>query len=370
MVTSWQVKCGIANYTAELISALKQFHEFQIKVVPAGIQVWSEQGRPLGWRNERKYWLEVAEAANEANIVHIQFSPHFFGGLKPFRNLMPFFLRRITKPAIVTVHEVDITGSPLLRLVKFLVQRGLFRSEKVAHLVALTNFTAEQLKGLGYDRVTVIPMWVPSLERVLTAEEAKEQLNLLSKYVVTVFGFIVARRGYEILIEALNFLPEDTLLVFAGGPHPLDRTGYYMKLLARIAESPKSNQVHVTGYLAEEEVDLWLAASDIVVAPFRYLSGSASLMRVLAHGKTIVASHLPPLIELAQQSGALVLVSPKDAMAFAEAIKNLKEPEERVRYEQAAKEFAQRQTVNHIAEAHIKLYKSVLQNKLPDIVLS
>lgn len=204
----------------------------------------------------------------------------------------------------------------------------------------------------------------------MSGKEAKENLNLSGKFIVTAFGFIVARRGYEILLDAIKFLPEDTILVFAGGPHPLDRTGYYSKLLARIAESPRRNQIHVTGYLPEDEVDLWLSASDVIVAPFRHLSGSASLMRAIAHGKPIVASNLPPLKELADLSGALVLVPVDEPLAFAEAIKSLKKPTERLRYEQAAKEFANRQNIQSIAEKHINLYNAVLQNKLPYSVLS
>lgn len=362
MVTSWQVKCGIARYSKELVSALNEFRDCQVRVIPAGIQVWSEGRKPLGWLKERNYWRQIAKEANENEIVHIQFAPHFFGGLKPFRNLMPFFLHLLEKPTVVTVHEIDLTGSPLIKFVKIWVQKVLFRSQRVKCLIATTSFIEKQLRRLGYKNVNFIPMWVPRLERILTKKEAKEKLNLSDKFVVTVFGFIVARRGYETLLEAINFLPEDTLLVFAGGPHPLDRTDYYLKLLARIAESPKRNQIHVTGYLPEEEVDMWLSASEVIVAPFRYLSGSASLMRAIAHGKPIVASNLPPLQELAEQSNALVLVSPDDKVGFAKAIMKLKNPAERLCYEQAAKEFAERLTLQFVAERHISLYSSILQN--------
>ncbi len=370
MVTSWRVRCGIARYTEELVTALKQMPNCQVDVLPAGIQVWKEQGRALGWLMERTYWLEVAEGTRNSDLVHIQFAPHFFGGLKPFRNLLPFFLNCLNKPTVITVHEVDLTGSPLIKFVKSQVQKKLFRSATVSRLVTLTKFAADQLRQLGYENVTVIPMWVPSLRSTFSASEAKQKLGLVDRFIVTAFGFIVARRGYETLIDALQLLPEETLLVFAGGPHPLDKTGYYAKLIKRISEHPNRNRIHVTGYLPDEEIDLWLAASDVIVAPFRYLSGSASLMRALAHGKPIVASDLPPLREIAELSGALILVPTDDFEAFAEALKGLKNPEERVRYELSAREFASAQTVNKIAEAHCRLYEDILQNKSLDGVLS
>lgn len=370
MVTSWRVRCGIARYTEELVAALQQLPECKVSVVPAGVQVWMEQQRPLGWWRERKYWREVAKATRDADLVHLQFAPHFFGGLKPFRNLLPFFLKQLDKPTIVTVHEVDTTGSPLVRLVKVWVQKQLFQSKRISRLIALSSFTAEQLKELGHERVTVIPMWVPKPQINLSPEEAKKRLGLTGRFVVTAFGFIVPRRGYETLLEALPSLPEETLLVFAGGPHPLDRTGYYAKLMSLISEHPLRCRIHVTGYLSEQDVDLWLSASDVVVAPFRYLSGSASLMRVLAHHKPIVASDLPPLRELAEQSGALILVPVGDNNAFAEAISKLKHSGERSRYELAAKNFAELQTVHKVVLMHYQLYETILQDNLPTDVLS
>ncbi|MFA0785062.1 glycosyltransferase [Fervidibacter sacchari] len=370
MVTSWRVRCGIARYTAELVAALQHLPECKVAVVPAGVQVWMEQRRPLGWWRERTYWKEVAEATKDTDLVHIQFAPHFFGGLKPFRNLLPFFLKQLDKPTVVTVHEVDTTGSPLVRFVKVWVQKRLFRSKRISSLIALSNFAAEQLKRLGHERVTVIPMWVPKPGISLSPEEAKQRLGLTERFVVTAFGFIVPRRGYETLLEALPLLPEETLLVFAGGPHPLDRTGYYAKLMSLISEHPLHCQIHVTGYLPEQDVDLWLAASDVVVAPFRYLSGSASLMRVLAHHKPIIASDLPPLRELAERSGALILVPVGDANAFAEAILRLRHPEERKRYELAAQNFAELQTVQKVALMHFRLYETVLRDDFLVDVLS
>jgi len=370
MVTSWRVRCGIARYTEELAAALQQLPECKVSIVPAGVQVWMEQRRLLGWWRERTYWKEAAEATKDADLVHIQFAPHFFGGLKPFRNLLPFFLKQLDKPTIVTVHEVDTTGSPLVRLIKVWVQKRLFRSKRISSLITLSSFAAEQLKRLGHERVTVIPMWVPKPRISLSPEEAKQKLGLTGRFVVTAFGFIVPRRGYETLLEALSSLPEETLLVFAGGPHPLDRTGYYAKLMSLISEHPLRCRIHVTGYLPEQDVDLWLAASDVVIAPFRYLSGSASLMRVLAHHKPIVASDLPPLRELAEQSGALILVPAEDANAFAEAISRLRHPEERRRYELAAQNFAELQTVQKVALMHFRLYETVLRDNFPADVLS
>lgn len=360
MVTSWRVPCGIARYTEELVNALQQLPDFSVAVLPAGPQVWQAQGLRLGWWRERKYWREVARQTVLADIVHVQFAPHLFGGFKPFRNLLPFFLRCLHQPVVITVHEVDLTGAPLKRSIKLWVQRRLFRSASVRQCIALNRFVADQLQALGYKAVTVIPMWVPRINQRCDVEVAKQRLGLTGKFVVTAFGFIVARRGYELLLDALMPLPDDVLLVFAGGPHPLDKTGYYERWMQRIAEHPRRRKIHVTGYLPDGDVDLWLAASDVIVATFRQLSGSASLMRALAHSKPIVTSDLPPLRELAEASGAVLLFPEGDVHALTETLLWLRRDEAlRRQLAAAADEFAQRNTVAEAARQHQKLYALV-----------
>ncbi len=357
MVTSWRVPCGIARYTEELVNALAKLPDCPVTVLPIGPQVWQDQGLRLNWWRERVYWREVAGRTALSDIVHVQFAPHLFGGFKPFRNLLPFFLRCLSRPAVITVHEVDLTGTPLTSAIKRWVQRSLFRPEPVRKRIALTRFVADRLQDLGYGSVTVIPMWVPQIKRRPDATVAKKRLGLTGNFVVTAFGFIVARRGYELLLEALKRLPDDVLMVFAGGLHPLDKTGYYTQWMQRVADHPRRRQIHVTGYLPEGDVDEWLAASDVIAAPFRQLSGSASLMRVLAHGKPIVASDLPPLRELAEASKAILLFPEGDVNALTEGLLRLR-TDEALRRQLAASAdgFAQRNTVAEAAQRHKKLY--------------
>lgn len=360
MISSWRVACGIARYTEELVAALSQSPDCQVSVLPAGPQVWREEGRRLGWWWERTYWGDVAHYAQSADLVHLQFAPHFFGGFHPLRNLLPFFLRRLTVPTVVTVHEVDLTGQGWKATLKRWQQQHWWRSRRVCHLIALNRFVADQLAQLGYSQVTLIPMWVPELAHRPDPKAARERLGVGERFLIVAFGFIGARRGYELLLQALLYLPKEVLVVLAGGPHPLDRSDYYSRLMRQIAEHPQRHQIHVTGFLPDEAVDDWLAAADVIVAPFWKLSGSASLMRALAHAKPIVASDLPPLRELAEESGAIWLV-PNEPEAWAEAISRLGIDEVlRRRLSDAAYLFAQRRTVAEAARQHLALYKATL----------
>jgi glycosyltransferase involved in cell wall biosynthesis len=82
-------------------------------------------------------------------------------------------------------------------------------------------------------------------------------------------------------------------------------------------------------------------------------------MRALAHAKPIVASDLPPLRELAEASGAMLLV-PNEPVAWAEAILRLRTDETlRQQLSDAARQFAQSCTVTEAAKQHFALYQQV-----------
>ena len=85
-------------------------------------------------------------------------------------------------------------------------------------------------------------------------------------------------------------------------------------------------------------------------------------MRALAHAKPIVASDLPPLRELAEASGAMLLV-PNEPIAWVEAILRLRTDETlRQQLSDAARQFAQRRTVAEAARQHFALYVGVTTN--------
>src|SRR5690606_17353742 len=65
------------------------------------------------------------------------------------------------------------------------------------------------------------------------------------------------------------------------------------RVRARLEEMGASDRVTVTGYLSEEDMETWMAATHLAALPFRDLSASGSLSSWIAAGKPVLASDLP-----------------------------------------------------------------------------
>ncbi|MFA4016098.1 MAG: hypothetical protein RUDDFDWM_001199 [Candidatus Fervidibacterota bacterium] len=376
-ITSYDVNCGIARYSAELISELRKF--IDIIVVPFGPQVWQRLCLPSDIRTQRKHAIEAATVASFADLVHIQFQPQLFGGLHPMKCTLPILLKRLSKPAILTVHELDIYGNLATATLKLLINAWLLRHKTVKHIIAHNRFTARWLTRLGVEprKISIIPMWAqkPSLPKELSQRgavtveaiaeaklQARKMLGLNCKHAIGIFGFIVKRRGHHLLLKALEPFPDETLLIIIGGKHPLDTTDYYEALMEWINKWRFRDRVIITGFVSDEILPLWLCALDFVVAPFTHLTESASLLRCISYGLPIVCSDLEPLRELHGRANCTRLFSAGDIVSLRNTILELLEDEElRIRLANNALTYALSYNVEHATTLTLQAYEKALQ---------
>lgn len=363
LITSWDVDCGIARYSAELVNALRG--SIDVVVIPFGPQVWERLKLPTDIAAQRTRAIEAAKVASHADIAHIQFQPQFFGGMHPLRCTFPVLVKNLEVPTVVTIHELDIRGALPTSLVKLLINIWMLRRRKIGHFIVHNEFTKGWLMrfGVSQSKVSVIPMWAPRVKLTkLTKAEARKLLGLNCQHAIGAFGFIVRRRGYELLLEALDPFPEGVVLVIIGGKHPLDRSGYYEEFMRRINRWRWKDRVIMTGFVSDEELSTWFAAVDFVVAPFIELTESASLLRCIAHGLPIVCSDLKPLRELGRRAKCVRLFKAGDASSLRAAIFELLE-QEGLRYQlaQNAISYAAAYRVEQAAELTLRVYSDVLR---------
>lgn len=351
--TTWDSKCGVANYSRSLVTALKKHAD--VEVVSLDPENMTSPVR-------------LAGALNAGDIAHIQHQYPFFGGMAFHRNWLRHILRRLVVPLVVTVHELDLgeSDSPLVRTYKRWFNRSLFNAMEVDRILVHTDEYQEKLEGLGIetDRIEVIPMGVPELPPPPIASRiAKVRLGLTGKKVVTIFGFVVRRKGYEVALDSLRKWPPDTVLLIAGGPHPGDHTGYFDGLKERIASSGLSERVLVSGYLPEDDIPTIMAATDLVLAPFTSMSSSWSIMHAMAYGKPIVASDLRPAREINSRLPCLSLFKVADQFDLAEKVCELME--DKRKYDiavSAVKAYADMWSVDRAAEDTLAIYNQLLKD--------
>ena len=191
-------------------------------------------------------------------------------------------------------------------------------------IVVHSQVEVERLRGIiPADRLRVIPHFVEHRELALSPEEARARLGLADRRIVTLLGFVYGRKGHRYAVEAVPHLPEDVVMVYAGGP-VAGRSFVHDLALAKAEELGLGDRFRITGYLSEEDLEAWIAATHLAILPFTDLSASGSMSSWIAAGKPMLVSDLPSVREYELRApGALHLFSPPEPLPLAAAIRDL-----------------------------------------------
>jgi glycosyltransferase involved in cell wall biosynthesis len=344
-------RCGIAHYTDALVQAMSP--EFAVGVSRATFDRLSP----------REYGTQAA-TLNEADLVHIQHEYAYWSGMGPGNGYFAF-MRAIHKPVVLTVHELDLRAvgtrglpGPIERTYKRWMNRRMFMRPQIRRWLTHSAEVTAALVSLGVPKAAVetLPMPAPEAEPLPKPEAAKAALGLEGRRVLTIFGFLARRKGYDLALEALVRLPADVTLLAAGGVHGADRSAPDTELRALAERLGVGERFRITGYLATEQVPGVFAATDLLLAPFHEVSGSASLALGQAYGRPILASDLPAL----RESGAALFPAGDASTLAAEAERLLNAPEERDRLAAAARAVADRHSYRVLAEQMAAVYREVL----------
>ena len=158
--------------------------------------------------------------------------------------------------------------------------------------------------------------------------------------VVGFIGLFYRHQGVPTLLEAvarcLSAVPTLCLLIVGDGV----MRSVWEDLARRLGLSAVTRFV---GQVPYAEAPTFLNAMDVVVAPFTRDRGETSPFKVLdalACERPVVASDIPSVRSLAEESGALVLVPPEDPAALAVALSALlAEPARRAALGRRGREF-------------------------------
>jgi glycosyltransferase involved in cell wall biosynthesis len=354
LLTSWDERCGIAEYSRRLVPALRRLAE--VEVVPATFL-----------RSPRAVYEAMGKALSAGDVAHVQHSYAFFGGMHPLHAGWEPLADAVRVPLLVTLHELDLrpTGayhlpSPLETAYKRRFNRRTFLHPAVGRWMVHAAELRDALVELGTpeERVIYRPLPIaPGPEAPPDTGPLRQRLRLAGKRPLVILGFLSRRKGYDVALEALRMLPEEFVVVAAGGEHAADRTGTEAWLRAEAVRAGVADRFIVTGYLSEEELEQAAALAEIVLAPFREMSASASINYALARGKAVIASDLPEN----RSTGCLELFPTGDAEALAAAVREVAgSPARKQEMSRAALEYAGRHSYEALAEETLRLYEELL----------
>lgn len=355
--------CGIANYCIKLAKVLSKERSCQLLIVADNhnsthkniVEMNGQVKIKRVWTHDSfLYPFEIFRAilSEKPDIVHIQHEFLLFGtpqvsGLFSFLLLLLYLFR---KHIIITIHSViprsHLTASFFNRyglgkrlgvLAKFYMyfmtlSMGFLASKVIVHLKSAKETLVKDYKYRPND-IAVIPHGVDVYELNIDPYDAKKKLNLNGKRTLLFFGFIEPKKGIEHLIEAMPIVESrysDVVLMIIGNYHPrLTPNGIdYLKQLKTIVHELgiDDNVIFVSKFIPNEEIPLYLAATDIAVFPYietDILGASGALSSIASFKKPIIATRIGRFREDITDGENGLLVHPANPASLARAINSL-----------------------------------------------
>lgn len=280
---------GIAQFGARLLTELRKLGAETIPwnysrlypgiLFPGSSQLDRGEERPAGPLHgyDPRSWLKARRLAGNsgADIILSQWWHPFFAPA-----LTASAPRSIPGAAIchnVMPHEGMPFSSSLAGM--FLSRQKLLAVHSEGSAEEAARFSGKVLKLFH-------PVYDQYLSTGLSRENARRSLGLSERSIALLFfGLVRNYKGFDILLEAMDQLPEKYVLLAAGE----DYTGrkYHSKRLIRHE-----------GFVPDSQVGTWFNAADIVVLPYRSASQSGIAQIALAFGKPMVVTPVGGLPEV------------------------------------------------------------------------
>lgn len=191
------------------------------------------------------------------------------------------------------------------------------------YFITQSKMDARDLLSVKHDavyRVTPHPTYGMFCKQGMSMQKAREQLQIdQGQRVLLFFGFVRKYKGLQYLLEAMKLLKERDFKVqlWVVGDFGEDKEEYVEQI--RTFEIEDQVQM-VEGYVPDDEVEKYFAASDLVVLP--YLSATQSGIVQIAFGfeKPVLVTEVGGLPDVVTNGKTGYVVEPRSAEMIAEAI--------------------------------------------------
>lgn len=316
MVTTWNCRCGIAEYSKYLMAAVESELDFVIYASSDTEIIEPDDPKTVCrcWRNHSELLtLRNLIVASNVDIIHFQFNFGFFslGQLASFIEEMS-----MRKKIIITFHSTKCSAFSLHQIADAL--------KKVSAIIVHQDEDGKRLKELGLaDNVVMMHHGIIEYSSI-EKQVARENIRLKGEPVIATFGFLLPPKGILEIIQALAILKQHypaIMLIASCALYPLTMsTNYYHACLNEIKKlALEKHIVFVTDFVTPGEAISLLSAADISVLSYHPTneSSSAALRFCLAARRPLITTKLPIFSEVADCSNQIEASNP---ILLAEAI--------------------------------------------------
>jgi glycosyltransferase involved in cell wall biosynthesis len=355
-------KCGIATYTADTYTALKdRFPDLRVDVYamddhPGRYDYPAEVTGKVDQDDLRAY-IDAARLIEQsgAQALWLQHEYGIFGG--PAGEHVLTLLDRITIPVIVTLHTVLEKPSTDERRV---LEALLRRASRVIVMAEKGREILKRVYGAAGRSIVMIPHGVPD-RPLLDPNVKKPRFGWSGHDVILTFGLLAPNKGIETMISAMPSVVEQhpsALYVVLGSTHPNlvahEGEAYRDRLKALASELGVAKNVEfIDTFFEHDELIDYLQAADIYATPYSNPAQitSGTLSYAVGVGKAVISTPYVHATEILAD-GHGVLVDFGDSDAFAREINALL-GSERNRQRLSARAYARGRTMiwSRLAEA-------------------
>lgn len=316
IVSSYHRQCGIAQYVEHLEIPLRDQSDVEIEIAALPVDLLKQNG---GFAKAMAVEAieKIAEKARASDVVNLQFEPGLYGGNSLDRWRVIKRIIRASRKVIITYHTPpSLGGRYALRPKAFvaflrdyhaqLLFRRLFseilrNQGKFFHIVQ-TKREANRFAMLGIkpERIFDLPLSFIGQDdkKKLTRKEKRpsidEQYDLHDKVLIGFFGFLSPYKGVEVVLRAMNLLPDQYHLMVVGGTHPEAielynvEQPYISKLMGILKDyskkkkkggvnrAPLMDRVTFCGSVKNDDFNELMAACDAIVLPYAEVGQTSS----------------------------------------------------------------------------------------------
>lgn len=204
-------------------------------------------------------------------------------------------------------------------------------------------------KNAKYKR-TVLPTFNAFKIQNLDKTEGRRQLGIAEEEkVLLFFGFVRGYKGLKHLIRAMQRIVnnvEQVKLLIVG-----DFAGDKEEYLKLIEEYGVKDYIEIhDGYIPDQEVEKFFAASDVVVLPYESATQSGIVQIAYGFEKPVIATKVGGLPEVVLDGKTGYIVPPKDSEKLAERITDYFEKNKEMEFQENIQKEAYKYSWEHMTE--------------------
>ncbi len=195
----------------------------------------------------------------------------------------------------------------------------------------------------------------------IAQNDARTELNLpLGKKILLFLGYIRPYKGLDILIKTFRRIKSQdkkTILLIAGQPF-MDTWEKYDTLIKK--NNLEDDIIVRLGFIAEERVQYYLTAADVVVLPYKHLDTHGGIAALAVNfKKPIIVTDVGGLPEYTYDKRAIA--KPKDIKDLTKKILNvLNDKDLYSKLSQDSFFISKKITWDYVAEKTLKVYKKII----------